>query len=184
MNKTLDMLVKMDKELNMCIANQEADLAAVNKKLDVLQEEMVKKIRNDLLEYLEYYKKIEIKESRFILDIELNPLGLRNEVGNRYYIAIFFDDMRVMLSQVSCKPNCKSVYTSYGIWSTKCIKWGNRDFVGNSLNIIYENWSGIKADFEKKFTEQYIKEKTAKCKDLNKQREKVVGILNEAAKLI
>lgn len=179
----LDMLVEMNKEINACIASETAKCEEIEKEREILQENMTREIRSDLMKYLEYYKKLGIKKSVLCSEVELNPIGLQLG-GNYSYVGVEFLDESVWLKQMVSLTKDYSCYNGYGIWNTKMEKWGRRDLAGDSLNIIYENWTEIKNGIEKKIAEEYMKQKTAECRKLNSKMEEVKKMLKTTNKLL
>lgn len=179
----LDMLVEMNKEINACIASETAKCEEIEKEREILQENMTREIRSDLMKYLEYYKKLGIKKSVLCSEVELNPIGLQLN-GGYSYVGVEFSSDFVLLKQMICLTRDCSCYNVYGIWSTKMEKWVRRDFAGDSLNMIYENWTEIKKGIEKKIAEEYVKQKTTECSRLNNKKESAEKMFKTALRLL
>lgn len=184
METTIDLLLRMNKEINACISAEKEKLNYTTKQCDILQEKMVREIREDLLEYLTTWKTLGIRKTSFALPIELNPLGLRNEDGYRYYIEIYFYEDKVVINQLrSLSVECYC-YNTYGIYSTRNERWGRKDLSGNSLNIIYENWPKIKSELESSIAKKYLEQKTEEIREINKRRDKIENILTQTRSLL
>lgn len=178
MNNMLEMLVGMDKELKKVIASENAKNEAIKKETELLIESMTNEIIEDLKEFRDYRKKLNIKKNNYIVDNvsfyhikngeNIKEISIViNFIGNN--VSIGYTDLNIDYYNV---VRCFLLDEEYGI-----CRWDN-----NSYNAIYEVWNKIKQNLEEQMANAYFEEKMIECNELSKDRNTLEDMLTRTKK--
>lgn len=157
MSDTLDRLVEMNKQIERMMIVEKARNEAIRLERAMLQNDMTEEIVTDLKELRSYRKQLGIKKSMFESKIKMFAYEKWMIVG----IGVVGDSISINLYDKR----------DYGVATYSCFRldeeynikhWEHKGMCDS----VYKHWKTIKKNIEEQLIEEYFKEQTEKCKEL------------------